>query len=169
MAGLQNLGRRFAGQDPEYLGLFREPALWTAGLGALGVLDAVNSDSAGNELGLNALMTLLPMIGATGGAAALALRSPRVGKYVDDRLAPRLGGRRLQGKKKAEEADQSIELQERVQRMLSPWLTNDEIRSAVTADTRDRLQRVMGYGAMAGVGLGALGVLGNEYNASGAV
>lgn len=162
MAGLQNLGRRFAGQDPEYLGLFREPALWTAGLGALGVLDATNSDSSGSELGLNALMTLLPMIGATGGAAALAMRSPRVGKYVDDRLAARFGGRRVQGKKQAEEAERSIETQEQVQKLLNPWLTKDEIQSAIAAETRERLQRAMSYGSMAGAGLGALGVLGHE-------
>lgn len=160
MAGRYGFGYRFAGQDPEYLGLFREPAMWTAGLGALGVLDVATSEGGGgSELGLNALMTMLPMLGATGGAAALAIRSPRVGKYVDDRLAPKLGGRRLQGKRQAEEAERSIEMQERIQQLLQPYLSREEIIQAVNADTRERLQKVLGLGASAGAALGATGVL----------
>lgn len=162
MAGSFGVGYRFAGQNPEYLALLREPTLWTAGLGALGVLDALNSDQGGGqELGVNAMLTALPMLGAAGGAAALAMRSPRVAKYVDERLGT-VGGRSLLSKKQAEEAERSFELQKRVQKMLQPHLRDEEIIQAIDAETRERLRSVLSYGSMAGAALGAAGALAHE-------
>lgn len=157
---MTTIRRRFAGEDPEYISLIREPATWSAGLGALGVMDAINSDSNGQgELLPNAMLALLPAAAALGGGAALALRSPMVGKYVDDRMAGRFHGKRFQSKEQAEKAEEMIDWNRRLHALIHPQSSEQELQAAVLADTRERLRRVMGAGATAGAALGALGML----------
>lgn len=150
---------RFAGQAPGRAGLLREPALWTGGLGTLAAINVFNDGASGHEVGVNALMTALPMLAAAGGAGVMAARSPRIGKYLDAKLSPYIEGRSIQSPARAAEAERSIQEQIRLQRFLSPGLSEAEIMDAINADTRERLSRALGLSAGAGAALGALGVV----------
>jgi hypothetical protein len=142
-----------------------EPALWSGGAAALGVLDATNTEGGG-VLPLNALMSALPMLAAAGGAGALALRSPTMNKYIGDRLGRYTGGRRLQSEAREQEALKQMQTAALVQQVLQPGLSKAEASRLVLAQTRERLRGLMGNAAASGAALAGLGILSHEGGAA---
>lgn len=149
-------GMRFAGSGPGGRGLLFEPALFTAGLGTIGLLDAIDREPGGGtqELGVNALLTAAPALAAAGGAGVLSARSPRAAHYLGERL-----GRPIQSKARQQEAEDSIALGARMQQVLNPGLSSEAARDLVVAETRERLLSVLNNAALAGAVAGGLGMM----------